>query len=1125
MDNQEANSLLGFLDGNSIVQGYIAQAKSRYILLNVEEPIENFPAYVADLSDRNNHTAFSYLTIGCYFAEMEDLESATNPLKTGASLLEYNHKPLNNRIENSKYYILSSSLAYYAAFEYSKAFIMLNEVEYETVAGNILSLFLKKKFDRLLLSINEILLDSSYSPDNYTYDSESIYEDNLKIYNYLLAKSIANLLEFFYSGDEENLLICKEILNDLLELLSADEEPSMWWSIRLFRIIVNGFDQSSTWKILPPLFPRHLALETSRFIKTLSLRNPVPIVELFISQRDAVKRALSPEGLVVCLPTSGGKTRVAEISIFQVLISDLESIVLYIAPFRSLAFEVEQALELTFNSLGIKVSHLYGGNQFSKIDKLQLEDSRILIATPEKAKALFRADESIANKIKLVILDEGHLLGNSERLIRNEMFFEELRYHIESNRGKFIVLSAVLPNANVIAEWVATKSENVYSNSWKPSTRRLGILEFSGYNVNINWIHEEPETWNYKFVSHTKDDQGAIVFPVTKRQAVAATAVKLSTNGSVLIFQAKSTVILAQAADCLIAMGDSIKPHQWKNPNVWNAFELAAKQSLGKDSDILRYAKYGILCHYRKLPSDVKICLERLMRQSDPKIIISTTTLAQGVNLGVSTVIIADIWFEGPGGPKLSISSFWNIVGRAGRAFVDSEGKILIAIELSRIGARSRLERASAMEYLTSEIHDDAKSGILQMIVNLESIANKYKIEFELLLELIAENYSDVDTQITEDEFHELQNKLDLIDDTLLSLNDKKSSWLDKDPSSWVDAFFRKSLAYIQALNSEKYHEEALIRYFKKRNQILLEKVGSHENWKEHITTGIPLRASLKLKELLPSFERLYSNYLEDDSSLTSKIAILLEIVTLIHSLPGADFIKKNKISNSVITDNDRQKVKTLWLSGIPFVEIENAVGKSKANYFCNDYFNFVIPWVLNAIARKFNKFGTEDICEFYENLAIEVEIGVPSVLASKVFLAGFRSRTVATEISGLIDPSFAALNINELLIAIIELEENSNYDFSEEAKSWIGILKKDIEHSLINKVIFPPFSLRDELTTKKLVARKFEEDTYLCSPDYSEQVNIAISSEFPFDEVANIPGISFEFDENEMVWNIQYNT
>jgi superfamily II RNA helicase len=216
------------------------------------------------------------------------------------------------------------------------------------------------------------------------------------------------------------------------------------------------------------------------------------------------------------------------------------------------------------------------------------------------------------------------------------------------------------------------------------------------------------------------------------------------------------------------------------------------------------------------------------MRQSNPKIIIATTTLAQGVNLGVSSVIIADIWLGKPGNSKkLPLGKFWNIVGRAGRAFVDSEGKVLFAIDQNGGDWKNKEEKNTANEYLLSKKNDDAFSGIISMIIELEKIASKYKVDFELLLELISENYEEAETTISEADFIILQNKLDLLDDTLLALNEKKMSWNDEDSSGWIDSFFRKSLAYIQAKNNADYNEGELIRYFKNEIKLSLIKRGS----------------------------------------------------------------------------------------------------------------------------------------------------------------------------------------------------------------------------------------------------------------------------------------------------------
>lgn len=140
---------------------------------------------------------------------------------------------------------------------------------------------------------------------------------------------------------------------------------------------------------------------TKSYIQLLSGFVP-PVTELWPSQVAAIPLAVGEnDGGIINLRTSGGKTRVAEIAIINTLSSNGMSKVLYLAPFRSLAFEVEQSLSKVFNPLGITVSQLYGGSTANLTDFELINESQVVIATPEKAKALIRCGSGLETKIKL----------------------------------------------------------------------------------------------------------------------------------------------------------------------------------------------------------------------------------------------------------------------------------------------------------------------------------------------------------------------------------------------------------------------------------------------------------------------------------------------------------------------------------------------------------------------------------------------------------------------------------------------------------------------------------------------------------------------------------------------------
>ena len=1120
MNTEQAIGLIENLEEDKDIQQLIAQAKSRYILYNVNEPEENFPAYTNRLTEKNNHSAYSYLNAGCYIAEEGNLNDSLISLRKGASILEYNFKSSRETSEYSDYYLLTLALANYAAFEYSKAFVSISKIKYELKTAQLFSLFLSKDYISLDKLISSIQIDPEYQPDRLspTIDDGSS-KISTKIYEYLLSLSMSKLLLFFYKGESNLLEDAIEITADMLELLSEDLEPSFWWCIRLYRIILMGFNDSAIWKILPPNFPDNQE-DTNAFIKNLARRQPVPIVEFFISQREAIAKASEASGLVVSLPTSSGKTRIAEVAIFQTLL-DPESIVLYIAPFRSLAYEVEDTLEITFEKIGFPVSHLYGGASFSKIDRLEIENARIIVATPEKAKALFRAADDLVDRVKLVVLDEGHLLGAEERFIRNEMFFEELRFHMEKNQGKFLILSAVLPNSQHMSKWLTDSEENVHENKWRPSSKRIGTLEFTGNNVNINWKNEDPITWNYSFVKPIQ--QGEKTFPSNLKEAIASTAVKLCPNGSVLIFQAKSNRVESQGRACIEAFEDQARNHTWTNAQAWQSFELAIKNSLGLDHDIYNLAQCGIICHYSKLPRNVKAAIENLMRASNPRIIIATTTLAQGVNLGVSTVIIADVWFGAPGNSdKISNSKFWNIAGRAGRAFVDTEGKILYAIDKNTNRSIIRAQESTANSYLEEEFHDEVNSGVYLLLKFYFDLAKKAMIDFEYLIQLISENSPELsDLDIEQDNLNLVTESFDLLDDTLLSLSYKFQSFNDDEISGWIDTFFRRSLFYIQADENEELDEVSLLNYLKTRNDLVTGQAGNPENWLSHIKTGIPVRASLKLDSLLDDFEFAYDHFLESDKTSEDLSDLVHLIEDLVDQLPGDTFKKKKTFRNIELSEERNTAIHNMWLSGESYLDITIATTGEITNYFCSSYFGYTLPWVFNAVSRKFNTIEKAEIAEFYENLATMVELGLPDVVAVKNYLGGVKSRPIATEIRNIIDVPPTDLTLSEHIDYLLSMKSDFNDHLSDDAKTWLSILEKRQVEKNKEDIRFPNLILDTLIKDKTYSVKIFNGNCYLCSPDYVSKVSVESTEQFPFEQIAHKLSYFFKHDDVNECWEL----
>ena len=106
---------------------------------------------------------------------------------------------------------------------------------------------------------------------------------------------------------------------------------------------------------------------------------------------------------------------------------------------------------------------------------------------------------------------------------------------------------------------------------------------------------------------------------------------------------------------------------------------------LGANSNILKCLRLGVALHHGALPTAYRKEIERLLRDGVLKVTISSPTLAQGLNLSATAIVMHSLYRSGE---KIEVSEFKNVIGRAGRAFVDLEGLVLHPIFDDRWGRK-----------------------------------------------------------------------------------------------------------------------------------------------------------------------------------------------------------------------------------------------------------------------------------------------------------------------------------------------------------------------------------------------------------------------------------------------------
>ncbi|WP_313187165.1 DEAD/DEAH box helicase [Sphingobacterium siyangense] len=1125
MNVEKAIELFNRMDKDSYSQNLFARANARYILFGVNEDRINFPPSLeSNLNAGSDYLAFSYLSIACTLTEADYFTEITKEsFEKGAEIIEYNHLYTTNRNSSSKYYLLIGALAYYSSFQYSKAFILMKEANnYETDITILISSFLKKDFIAVFDQLNNILLDQ----ERYLkIDEENFLDKAYTPHVVIFAKAVGNLMDYIYTGSESSLEKSIAIQNDLMELLMIDGEPSMWWLTRLFKIITKGFDKSSLWANIPPLLPYTSNKIIQKYISNL-IFSEKKVIELFTVQRSALELIKLDKGGVISLPTSSGKTQVAILAILKALTENAEIKVLYIAPYRSLAFEIETSLKDVFDILNFEVSQLYGSAQFGELDKMLIENANILIATPEKAKVILRANIEITNMIKYVVIDEGHLLDTTERNVKNELFIEELKVHVKSNEGKIYLLSAVLPNTEEIAQWITDDPNLAILEKERVARQRLGILRYRNNSVSLEWMGDE-KSFNPNFIRpFTPERKKALPQPADKSIGVGMTSLKLSEQKkTVLIFTARARSVYTYAEAVLKSIKllyGKLEEFQWKDDRSWTELKLLCSEyESSSNKKLIKYAKYGILCHHGGLNKDVRNVLERLMKNGSPRIIIATITLGQGVNLGVSTIVLADINFYNQDTKKwkwLTKNEVWNVIGRAGRAFQDVEGKVLFVTE-------NKDDEEVAQSYM-EDVTENVTSGLLLKIIQLKKIAKSCKIDFPYLLELIAENnFSDLkkfkltsNQRRVDIEFHEV---LDWIDDTLLALNNISE---EKDKS--LDDIFRETLAYIQAQYLKSITQEEVLEFLETRSNAINLMIPDSTVRKQLSISSLPLSCAQILDQMFDEILDLGNDALKNGLTLNSKVELLSKIERIIRNFPASAFHPKIDHKGELVYSlNFIDESLMLWISGD---SLSKSTDERKIVKITNQYFSYTLSWVLGSIASKCRLMDYEDMAILYEELAVSCELGLPHILAGKIYLSGVRSRIAVLEI------------LNSDIFLFIETESmsiqdvrNLIYDHLEElikdcnneiTKKWLQFIANDRSKKKIKKMDkFSNFTLpnHSSLKTQRLYVKSLnDENFYLTSPDYTESIEIEISDKWPFHRYSNRLDRFFEFKDG--VWKLK---
>lgn len=180
-------------------------------------------------------------------------------------------------------------------------------------------------------------------------------------------------------------------------------------------------------------------------------------------QKEAWEQSLQRKNGLISVPTGSGKTYAAYLGpLAEVLTSGEKGLqILYITPLRALGRDIERALKLPVEELGlsIEVDARTGDTPASRKVKQKKKQPHVLLTTPESLSILQSDPEhrQFFSRLKYVIVDEWHELCGTKRGLLLELSLSHLRSFLPDLTTW--VLSATLGNLKEAAECVLGTKE------------------------------------------------------------------------------------------------------------------------------------------------------------------------------------------------------------------------------------------------------------------------------------------------------------------------------------------------------------------------------------------------------------------------------------------------------------------------------------------------------------------------------------------------------------------------------------------------------------------------------------------------------------------------------------------
>ncbi|ELW72636.1 putative ATP-dependent DNA helicase HFM1 [Tupaia chinensis] len=322
-----------------------------------------------------------------------------------------------------------------------------------------------------------------------------------------------------------------------------------------------------------------------------------------------------------------------------------------VAPIKALCSQRFDDWKGKFGPIGLNCKELTGDTVMD--DLFEIQHAHIIMTTPEKWDSMTRKwrDNSLVQLVRLFLIDEVHAIKDENRgptlevVVSRMKTVQSLSQTLENTSTvipmRFVAVSATIPNAEDIAEWLSDGERPAVclkmDESHRPVKLRKVVLGFPCASNQTEFKFDL--TLNYKIASVIQtysDQKPTLVFCATRKGVQQAASVLVKDTKFILTVEQKQRL---QKCACSI-----------------------------RDSKLRDILTHGVAYHHAGMELSDRKVVEGAFTVGDLPVLFTTSTLAMGVNLPAHLVVIkSTMHYVGGMFEEYSETDILQMIGRAGR--------------------------------------------------------------------------------------------------------------------------------------------------------------------------------------------------------------------------------------------------------------------------------------------------------------------------------------------------------------------------------------------------------------------------------------------------------------------------